>query len=218
MVSTEARAKARRVGNIIVLLVMLVAAWVFYNGISSSRNEGQVTSGGAHDPLGPLPDKPNVVVREQVSLGPSGLAVPVAGVRPDQLVDTFTQARAGGARVHDAIDITAPEGTPVVSAADGMVEKLYFSHGGGGISAYVRSADGMWEYYYAHLQAYDARLREGMKLKRGDAIGLVGHTGNASPDGPHLHFAINRMAPGERWSQGTPVNPYPLLAGNAPTR
>lgn len=216
--ATGTRFNFRRAGNVIVSMVMLAAAWVFYNGISSSRNEGQVATGGVEDPLAPLPDKPNVVVREKVSLGPSGLAIPVAGVRPNQLIDTFTQARAGGARIHDAIDIMAAEGTPVVSAADGTVEKLYFSHGGGGISAYVRSVDGQWEYYYAHLQTYDARLREGMKLKRGDPIGLVGHTGNASPEGPHLHFAINRMAPGETWSHGTPVNPYPLLAGNAPKR
>ena len=44
-------------------------------------------------------------------------------------------------------------------------------------------------------------------------IARVGHTGDASAAGPHLHFAINSMAPGERWWQGTPINPYPLLAG-----
>ena len=49
---------------------------------------------------------------------------------------------------------------------------------------------------------------------RGDPIGTVGSTGNANPAGPHLHFAIHRMAPGERWYQGRPVNPYPLLAGS----
>ena len=44
-------------------------------------------------------------------------------------------------------------------------------------------------------------------------IARVGHTGDASASGPHLHFAINTMAGGERWWQGTPINPYPLLAG-----
>jgi len=107
----------------------------------------------------------------------------------------------------------APEGTPVVAAAPGRVEKLYFSAGGGGISAYVRSDDGRWTYYYAHLRDYAPGLSEGQRVERGSLIGTVGHTGNASPDGPHLHFAVNRMAPGEKWHQGTPINPYPLLAG-----
>ncbi len=148
-----------------------------------------------------------------VAIGPLGLAVPVAGFTPDQLVDTFAQARAGGARVHDAIDIMAPAGTPVVAAAPGMVEKLFFSRGGGGIAAYVRSDDRRWCYYYAHLQDYAPGLKEGQRVERGQLIGRVGSTGNASPAGPHLHFAIARMQPGEKWYQGQPVNPYPLLAG-----
>ncbi len=139
------------------------------------------------------------------------LLIPVIGVKPGHLVDTFTQARAGGARVHDAIDIMADDGTPVVAAAAGTVEKLFFSDGGGGIAAYVRSPDKRWMYYYAHLQAYAPGLREGMRIARGAPIGNVGHSGNADPGGPHLHFAINRMARGEGWWQGTPVNPYPLL-------
>jgi murein DD-endopeptidase MepM/ murein hydrolase activator NlpD len=146
-----------------------------------------------------------------IVLAPSGLALPVAGVKPEQLVDTYTAARAGG-RVHDATDIMAPRGTIVVAAAPGTVEKLFFSRGGGGITAYVRSADGQWQYYYAHLDAYAPGLHEGQIVKRGDPIGRVGSTGDASPDAPHLHFAINRMAPGQRWWQGSPINPYPLLA------
>ncbi|HZH05469.1 MAG TPA: M23 family metallopeptidase [Lautropia sp.] len=150
---------------------------------------------------------------DDVAVAPSGLAVPVAGIRPDQLIDTYKQARAGGARVHDAIDIMADHGTPVVAAAPGRLEKLFFSKGGGGITAYVRSDDGRWLYYYAHLQDYAPGLKEGQAIKRGDPIGRVGVTGNSDPNGPHLHFAINRMAPGEKWYDGTPVNPYPLLAG-----
>lgn len=146
-------------------------------------------------------------------LGPTGVAIPVLGVKPGELLDTFTQARSGG-RSHDAIDIMAPAGTPVIAAAPGTVEKLFFSRGGGGVTAYVRSPDGRWTYYYAHLQDYAASLREGETIKRGDPIGRVGSTGDANPAAPHLHFAINRMEPGERWWQGTPINPYPLLAGN----
>jgi murein DD-endopeptidase MepM/ murein hydrolase activator NlpD len=149
----------------------------------------------------------------QVVVAPTGLAIPVAGVQPSQLLDTYKQARAGGARVHDAIDIMADHGTPVVAAAPGRLEKLFFSEGGGGLTAYVRSNDGQWLYYYAHLQDYAPGLKEGQVIRRGDPIGRVGVTGNSNPDGPHLHFAINRMAPGEKWHEGRPVNPYPLLAG-----
>ena len=144
----------------------------------------------------------------------SGLLIPVAGIRPSQLVDTYDNARAGGQRRHDAIDIMAPRGTPVFAAAPGRVEKLYFSNGGGGITVYVRSPDGRWMYYYAHLDHYAPGLAEGQQLQRGAPIGFVGSTGDASPDGPHLHFAVNAMGPGERWWQGTPINPYPLLADN----
>ena len=158
---------------------------------------------------------PRVDLAEGLVVGPTGVAIPVAGVKASQLVDTYTQARAGGARLHDAIDIMAPTGTRVVAAAPGTVEKLFFSQGGGGITAYVRSGDGRWIYYYAHLNSYAPGLREGMRLRRGDPVGTVGSTGNADPAGPHLHFAIHRMQPGEKWHQGTPINPYPLLSGAA---
>ena len=171
----------------------------------------------------PLPERiekaaSTAEARDEIEVAPSGLAVPVAGIPTTKLVDTYKQARAGGARVHDAIDIMADHGTPVVAAAPGKLEKLFFSKGGGGITAYVRSLDGQWLYYYAHLQDYAPGLKEGQVVRRGDPIGRVGVTGNSNPDGPHLHFAIHRMAPGEKWYQGTPVNPYPLLAGNRTAR
>lgn len=145
------------------------------------------------------------------------LAIPVAGVAPMQLTDTFTDARGSGRR-HDAIDIMAARGTPVLAAAEGQVEKLFFSRGGGGITVYVRSPDARWMYYYAHLDRYAPGLAEGQQVRRGTMLGFVGSTGDASPDGPHLHFAVNVMAPGERWWQGTPVNPYPLLIGQGARR
>ncbi|MGE3397441.1 MAG: M23 family metallopeptidase, partial [Sphingomonas sp.] len=127
--------------------------------------------------------------RAEIAVTPSGLAIPVAGVRPERLADTFSAARAGGRRVHNALDIMAPRGTPVVAAADGIVERLHFSQGGGGITIYVRSPDRAWTYYYAHLDAYAPGLREGQQVRRGEPIGLVGSTGNAAAAGPHLHFA-----------------------------
>ena len=187
--------------------------WIwFYNFLPSrSASDRTVSAAGQKITVDPKAQPP-VTIAEGVTVGPAGLAIPVQGIEQKDLVDTFTQARAGGARRHDAIDIMAGEGTPVVAAADGTVEKLFFSDGGGGITVYVRSPDTRWTYYYAHLQAYAPGLAEGQKVKRGQVLGRVGHTGNANPAGPHLHFAINRMEPGEKWYQGTPINPYPMLA------
>jgi murein DD-endopeptidase MepM/ murein hydrolase activator NlpD len=201
-------------GTTIVTAILVSAFWIFYYGITSapSGSKAKVTASGQKVTLDPGAQPP-VTIAEGVVVGPAGLAVPVAGIKPEQLSDTFTQARAGGARLHDAIDIMAPEGTPVVAAADGTVEKLFDSKGGGGITVYIRSPDQRWTYYYAHLQAYAPGLAEGQTVRRGQVIGRVGHTGNANPAGPHLHFAINRMQPGEKWYDGSPVNPYPLLAG-----
>ena len=202
----------RRLAFILVILMIAAVILFFAAMIWLAPAPQAVQDGPAPTPaevqaaLHPAPPQPVVIA-------PSGLAIPVTGVRPEQLTDTYTQARAGGARVHDAIDIMAPRGTPVIAAAEGRVEKLFFSNGGGGITVYVRSPDRVWSYYYAHLDRYAPGLAEGQLVRRGDPIGFVGSTGNANPAGPHLHFAINRMTPLERWWQGVPINPYPLLAG-----
>ena len=150
-------------------------------------------------------------------VAPSGLAVPVAGVAPGQLQDTFDDPRAGGARGHHALDIPAATGTPVLAAAGGIVEKLFESKDGGH-TIYQRSPDGRFVYYYAHLDSYRPELREGALLVRGQPIAAVGATGDANPAAPHLHFEIKRMAPGETWYQGEDIDPYPLLAGRAAPR
>jgi murein DD-endopeptidase MepM/ murein hydrolase activator NlpD len=139
------------------------------------------------------------------------LMIPVAGVRRDQLVDTFSQARAQGARHHDAIDIMAPRGTPVIAAAAGRVEKLFLSKDGGN-TVYVRSPDGRRIYYYAHLDHYAPALAEGVALPQGAPIGVVGSTGNADPAAPHLHFAVWMTTPERKWwEEAVALNPFPLL-------
>lgn len=199
------------ISTAVVTAVLTSAFWIFTYNILNAP-DGEVSTSGEVAVIDP-PGGPEVAIAEGVTVGPAGLAIPVAGIAADELIDTFTQARAGGARRHDAIDIMAPLGTPVVAAAPGTVESLFTSDGGGGITAYVRSDDGRWIYYYAHLQSYAPGLAEGQRVERGQLIGRVGASGNANPEGPHLHFAIMRMAAGERWHQGTAVNPYPLLAG-----
>jgi murein DD-endopeptidase MepM/ murein hydrolase activator NlpD len=193
---------------LIVLVTALISCTVTSLFWLAAFNRGHIATAERRPAPPPAPPSPPA----PLVLGPTGLAVPVAGVKSEMLQDTFTQARSGG-RVHDAIDIMAPHGTPVVAAAPGTVEKLFFSKGGGGITAYVRSRDGGWLFYYAHLQDYAPGLHEGQGVRQGDPIGRVGSTGNANPAGPHLHFAIYRMAAGDKWYGGTPVNPFPLLAG-----
>ncbi|MBO9712099.1 M23 family metallopeptidase [Sphingomonas sp.] len=140
------------------------------------------------------------------------LGVPVAGVARASIHDNWGDPRDNGLREHHGTDIMAPQGTPVVAAAPGTVEKLFYSNGGGGITVYVRSPDRLWSYYYAHLQGYAPGLREGQGVAAGDSIGFVGDTGNAGAGNFHLHFGLSRMKPEDRWWQGEAVNPYPLLA------
>lgn len=141
----------------------------------------------------------------------AGLIVPVQGVAPDALEDTFRDAR-GDDRNHEALDIMAPRGTPVLAVTDGHVEKLFDSKPGG-LTIYQFDPAGRHAYYYAHLDRYAPGLEEGDAVEQGQVIGYVGSTGNASDDAPHLHFAIFVLGPEKRWWEGTAVNPYPLLAG-----
>ncbi len=144
------------------------------------------------------------------ALGASGLLIPVQGKARADLVDTFTDARSQG-RLHDAIDIMAQAGTPVLAVADGHVEKLFTSERGG-LTLYQFEPSGKYAYYYAHLERYAPGLAEKQSIKRGQVIGYVGSTGNASPSAPHLHFAIFVLGPERRWWEGTAINPYPLLS------
>ena len=146
--------------------------------------------------------------------GPAGLIVPVAGIAASSLVDTYTDARSEG-RSHDAIDIMAPAGTPVLAAADGHVEKLFTSDRGG-LTIYQFEPGGRYAYYYAHLRSYAPGLHEKQQVRQGEVIGYVGNTGNASAQAPHLHFAILVLGPEKRWWEGTAINPYPILTGKQP--
>ena len=134
------------------------------------------------------------------------LTVPVQGVVAAQLTDTYTQARAAGA-VHEALDIMAERGTPVLAVEDGEVVKLFTSKPGG-ITLYQFDPGKQYAYYYAHMDRYAEGVREGAKLRQGQVIGYVGSTGNALPDAAHLHFAIFLLGPERQWWRGTPLNPF----------
>jgi murein DD-endopeptidase MepM/ murein hydrolase activator NlpD len=141
----------------------------------------------------------------------SGLLMPVVGVKTADLVDTYTQARQARG-VHDAIDIMAARGTPVVAVNDGEVVKLFDSERGG-LTVYQFGPQQKVVYYYAHLDRYAPGLAEGQMLHRGDPIGFVGSTGNASADAPHLHFEIGVLGPEKHWWQSRPINPYGRIIG-----
>jgi murein DD-endopeptidase MepM/ murein hydrolase activator NlpD len=142
-------------------------------------------------------------------VGTLKLIIPVVGVRSDQLLDTFADARSEG-RVHDAIDIPAPAGTPVVAVADGEIIKLFQSERGG-TTIYQLSPDRKLVFYYAHLQRYADGIAPGKFVKQGEVIAYVGDTGNAGTGNFHLHFSISVVADPKRYWEGTNINPYPLL-------
>ena len=148
----------------------------------------------------------SVNIDDLARLRARGLAIPVSGVRREQLTDNYTQPRAGGAS-HEALDIMAPRGTPVLAVEGGRVTKLFLSKLGG-ITLYQFDPGNEYVYYYAHLDRYADRLVEGVSVSKGQVIGYVGSTGNALPDAPHLHFAVSRLGPERQWWRGTPINPF----------
>lgn len=199
------------------------------DGVSSSDVAGGAAGATASDPAPAHdPAEPRAVERpgergEAAPIGTTGavahqdavellrerdLALPVDGVDPDDLRDTFADGR--GSRTHEAIDVMAPRHTAVRAVEDGHIAKLFTSDAGG-LTIYQFEPSGMFTYYYAHLDRYAERLREGQAVERGDVIGYVGSTGNASPDAPHLHFAIFRQTPERQWWKGEPINPYAVL-------
>ena len=164
----------------------------------------------------PTPAPPSDTPQSEPTSSPSfvgivKLIIPVAGVQPTQLIDTFSEARSEG-RVHDAIDIPAPGGTPVLAAADGEIVKLFQSERGG-TTIYQLSADKKLVFYYAHLQSYALSLQEGQFKRQGEVIAAVGDTGNAGAGNFHLHFSIAVLADPKRYWDGSNINPYPILRG-----
>jgi murein DD-endopeptidase MepM/ murein hydrolase activator NlpD len=159
-------------------------------------------------PVYPLPSASPSLQFPEGSL-PNNLIIPVAGVRPEQLRDTFSESRSEG-RIHDAIDIPAPLDTPVLASADGPIVKLFQSERGG-TTIYQLSTDNRFVYYYAHLDRYAEGLTEGHFAKQGEIIAYVGDSGNAGAGNYHLHFSIALIPDPKHFWQGIYLNPYPLL-------
>ena len=176
---------------------------------SKTQDQSPKTQDQSSNPQDQRPDAPTPQSSSTPTVQPSGLIIPVAGVRADQLVDTFSAARGEG-RVHDAIDIPAPHGTPVLAVANGKILKLFQSQPGG-MTIYQLSSDEKFIYYYAHLDRYVENLHEGQMVMQGETIAYVGDTGNAGSGNYHLHFSIAMTSDPKRWWEGVDINPYPLL-------
>jgi peptidoglycan LD-endopeptidase LytH len=147
----------------------------------------------------------------EAELAAHDLILPVAGVSPDHLEDSFNAPREGG-REHHAIDIMAPRGTPVLAADNGRVLRVS-SNTLGGLTVYTIDRSGQFVYYYAHLEGYARGLKAGNIVFKGDTLGFVGTTGDAPDNVPHLHFQILRMPPNGKYWEGDPIDPFPLLSG-----
>jgi murein DD-endopeptidase MepM/ murein hydrolase activator NlpD len=155
-------------------------------------------------PAAPVAASPNAIA----SLRQRHLMVPVDGIAIDRVQNTYDAQRDSGARRHYAIDIMAPRGTAVLAADDGSILRMGFN-ALGGLTIYQIDPDKRFVYYYAHLDRYASALRDGSVVSRGDVIGFVGATGNASPNAPHLHFQVLLFR--DRYWEGESVNPFGIF-------
>jgi murein DD-endopeptidase MepM/ murein hydrolase activator NlpD len=147
-----------------------------------------------------------VTASDLEALRAQAMVVPVAGLTPKDLVDSFDDKR-GGSRQHNAIDIMAARNTPAIAATSGTIARLHNSVAGG-LSIYQRDRSSRFVLMYGHLDSYRPGLKEGDSVRRGEIIGFVGSTGNANPLAPHLHFQIMRSENPGDWWRGTPINPF----------
>ncbi len=104
-------------------------------------------------------------------------------------------------RPHHGVDYAAPEGTPVYALGDGrIVAKGYQKRGGGNYLKIKHNS--VYTTSYMHMRGYAKGMAKGVRVKQGQLIGFVGHTGLAT--GPHLDFRV--------YKQGHPVDPLKVKA------
>jgi len=181
------------------------------DGVVQSAVPVAVATTGEPSPVAMPPPSAEPVIGSVPSyeLAERDLVLPVQGIKPEQLTRTFSDRR-GAARLHEAIDILAPLGTPVLAVEGGTVARLFLSKAGG-ITVYQFDPTERFCYYYAHLDRYADGLGEGHRLKKGQVIGYVGVSGNAPKNAPHLHFAVFKLTEAKRWWEGSPIDPYDVL-------
>jgi peptidoglycan LD-endopeptidase LytH len=175
-----------------------------------TAHEGPIPSPGIDTAAAGGPSYPAVSGSDIDVLRTHAPVIPVAGVKPQDLIDSFDQLR--GTHRHNALDIMAPRGTAVLSADAGRVLKLHNSVAGG-LTVYVADPTEHYILMYGHLDRYRPGLAEGTSVKKGEILGYVGSTGNANPAAPHLHLTITRSDNMKEWWKGTPINPFLILKG-----
>lgn len=169
----------------LILAVVLLAAWAL---------------------LEPWARRALYVMRLEAMPTPTALAMPVSGVRPAALRDTWHASRGAG-RKHEGIDIFARRGTPVRAATEGIVLRVGTNRLGGQV-VWVLGPGGQ-RHYYAHLERF-SDVTAGMRVEEGRVLGYVGNSGNARTTPPHLHYGV--------YGKAGPVNPYPLLRAQSTAR
>lgn len=163
-----------------LLLLLLLVYW------HKRREQGQAVQ--------PTPFTPDV----KASFTPVKLAhFPVPGVV--SYADNFGH-QWGPGRTHQGIDIFAPEGTPVLAVADGIVRNKEGPIGGKMVT--LELPDKTW-FLYSHLATFGPKP-SGSHVKAGDLVGHVGDTGNALRKGAHVHFEAHPKG-------GPAVDPYAAL-------
>jgi murein DD-endopeptidase MepM/ murein hydrolase activator NlpD len=154
---------------------------------------------GAYVLVGPYLRSAMYAMRLASMPAPEFVTMPVSGVRPQGLRDTWHGPRSGG-RKHEGIDIFAKRGTEVRSATEGIVLRVGDNRLGG-LVVWVLGP-GAQRHYYAHLDRF-ADVSTGMRVAAGTVLGYVGDTGNAAGTPPHLHYGV--------YEPGGAINPYTVL-------
>lgn len=111
--------------------------------------------------------------------------------------DPFNKTR----KMHWGMDFTAPRGTPIYAAGDGVIDRADSNSSGYGKHIRINHGYG-YVTLYAHLYKYN--VGKNQKIKRGDLIGFVGSTGRS--EAPHLHYEV--------FKDGKRINPINFYYGS----
>jgi len=126
------------------------------------------------------------------------MKTPIEGARLSSYYGNRRHPVLGYNRMHKGLDFSAPTGTPIMAAGDGVVERASWY---GSFGNYVRIRhNGTYQTAYAHMSKYGRGIKKGARVQQGQIIGYVGATGRVT--GRHLHYEVHM--------NGTQVNPLTL--------